>query len=342
MATNPKSAELPHSERNDWQIIAPYFEKVLDAARPLRGAIEAYADETSDVQAKKRLRSLAADLGNSRSVDEVFNYGNDIDPARMEALNWGSLRHKRKLKSSAKRPQSMANSTNRMVWRTLGYPLLVLTALLLFGLLMWNALIPQFRSMFDEFQLPLPPPTELVLGMRPFLIAGIFVCASAFLMWTLRKRIFGRGLRQRVAFRVPILGFVYRSSSYGKLCHILSILLRHGAPIEPALRVAARATLPKTLADNADRLAETSPDFTPAASAAQFPRRLVVAMRTPLDNQQRSELLSELAEDLYARATRRSLLFWEPLLICFTGMGVGFVAIALFMPLVSLVTNLSG
>lgn len=341
-----KPAELPHSKREDWQAVSPYFEKVLESARPFRGAIQACADETRDSLEKKRLLSLASDLGNGCSVDEVFDYGNDIDPSRIEALCWGSRRqHEARLSlSSSIRPQAAVNAANRNVWRTLGYPLIVILCLLIFGMALSSIIIRPFQEIFDDFGLPLPPPTRIVLGLRPYLILGVLACAATLLLWTYRKRVIGSQLRKGISFRVPVIGFIYRNAAFGKLCHIVSILIRHGAPMGPTLRIAGRATLPESLADSADRLAVPVTELGPPGTTGStygFPRRLVLAMKTSLDDSERCQLLSELADDFYARATHRSTAFWEPIIIILAGLAVAFIALSLFMPLLSLITNLS-
>lgn len=341
----PPAAQPPHSAQEDWQQVAPFLDEILNAARPYRGAIEACAEEATRHSQKQRLLQIAHDLSENRQADEVFNFGHDMDPSHIEALQWNtSNRRDRHVQEHSPRFSSPSNPTadaDRAVWNTIAYPGFTLLAVLLLALMMWSAIIPEFQVLFDDFELPLPPPTEMVLAMRPFIVAANILCIAAIVTWALRRWIFHQSFRRWLSFKVPFFGYIYRNAAYGKHCHLVSILLEAGAPLAPAMRVASRGTLPEQAAKAVSQLVDSRSPIAPPRSA-RFPNRMFLTMQSTLNDQDKGAVFRELSRDLCARANHPGSDFLQPLMVFLVGLMIGFVIISLFMPLVSLVTNLAG
>lgn len=338
----------PPSPSEDWQAVAPSFERILESARPFRPAIAALVDETNGRQHKQQLRDLLDALDRDASVDAVFDEGEDIDPLRLEALDWRPEKEPNtKQTSPFSLQEDSAAEANKAVWRTVGYPATLALGLLGFSFLMWHILVPEMNSVFDDFELPLPPLTELVLNARPFILAGMFLCVGILIGWMFLPALIPASLRRTIAFLLPWIGKIYRNQAYGKFCHVLSIMLGAGAPRDAAIRVASRATLPKFVARKMEGITRVNNLPKESAFASTFsklsraPQRLAFLLQSDIADSKRSGALRELAADYYFRSTDGSQAYFAPIVVFVAGLMVIFTIIGLFMPLVSLITNLS-
>ncbi len=128
------------------------------------------------------------------------------------------------------------------------YPVVVLTfALVLFGFLCVFVL-PQFETIFHDFQLSLPPVTQLVLavGRHPIEYAVIPVVAVlvglVLVRLILRSSEAGRYLWARSLYTIPIAGTLVRAARLAAFTELLAILVDHETPLPEAFRLAGQAT----------------------------------------------------------------------------------------------------
>jgi type IV pilus assembly protein PilC len=210
--------------------------------------------------------------------------------------------------------------------------------------------VPIFSSMFEEFQLPLPPSTQLIIRMSDALRYNllevitvlVFSLATIGLLWyvALRRAWFDRLFGSLAAGRSSNLVAMQR------MITSLAELLRLGIPLPDALywsgRVAGNALYARAAARLASRA--SGPGSAVRLESKHLPRTLttVLTMEAPL--QSRIGLLREIGQ-IYQRRSRQRLGWLLALLpslaTILLGLFVGFVVIALFMPLVSLVSSLS-
>ncbi len=122
------------------------------------------------------------------------------------------------------------------------YPVLVVCA-------MWMGLnaflmfvVPDFRELFDGFEVELPLSTQLLLGASKLVRdAGAGMALGGplivFAMLTLLSAWTG-GPVQRVMRSMPLVGSGLRSAGLSRFSHLLAVILRHDAPVPAALRAA--------------------------------------------------------------------------------------------------------
>lgn len=241
------------------------------------------------------------------------------------------------------------------------YPLL-LAAIGLTLVCGWGAFVlPIFREMFDEFGLRLPAPTRLVFwvsdqlttyALRTLLVVAVG-CAMviSFVRWwrarALTNRIFGR----------LVAGTTENLRAMSRLTGTLAELLGLQLPLASALRFAGQASGHRYFADAATRAANSAnvntAENTTANSAeagvpvdptGRLPQSVVYALTAGHAGQPSVAVLRELAM-IYRQIAQsrqdRSLGSLPVIGVVLVGLFVGFVVIALFMPLVSMVTSLA-
>jgi len=217
------------------------------------------------------------------------------------------------LLSAAERPRS----TVSLVWASVAYPLIIVGVAILVVAILSAMVVPMFASMFEDFGLQLPLATRAVISLAqfmstiwgPLIVAAGCVAIGRWLMITRSPR----GARAAEAFT-----------------RALASLAAAEVPRADALDLAAAAA--QVRPSLATKPARRGPLTTAALEALSY------------EPQAAGVLLSAIADCHKDRARGGlSVTQWliGPLAIGLVGIFVGFIVIALFMPLISLVNALS-
>jgi type IV pilus assembly protein PilC len=281
--------------------------------------------------------------------------------------------------------QERAESLKRKVKGAMIYPVVVVTVAVCILTFIMIKIVPEFRKIFIEFDLPLPAMTELLVSISDwcvtywYLIPGIPVT-----IWLtvklIRKFRHGRIGWDQFVIKVPIFGNLIEKNILARTTRTLGTLVASGVPILEALNItrdtAGNATFERMYTKISEAIREgeaiakpmkehSVPGFHPMAAFFWFafiggPIGLLIYL---LKYKQRivddivvnmvdvGEETGELDTMLYKVAdtydeevavlTEGLTKLMEPLLILFLGGAVGFIVIALFIPLVKLIEGLS-
>jgi type IV pilus assembly protein PilC len=206
--------------------------------------------------------------------------------------------------------------------------------------------VPMLANMFKEMGQALPLPTRIVIAISDFLSGwgGLIVLISFILFivgiqqW--RKTESGLRTTDRIAMNIPVMGMLIRKVAVAKFTRTMGTLLTSGVPILEGLIIVARTAGNKIIEEaimvTRQSVSEGKTLAEPLNKSKVFPpmvnQMIAVGEATgALDN-----MLNKIA-DFYdeevdsAVAALTSLL--EPMLMIFLGVTVGFVIIAMYMPI---------
>jgi type IV pilus assembly protein PilC len=237
---------------------------------------------------------------------------------------------------------------------TLIYPsVLVATALLVVTYVVTYAM-PRFAELYHELNVPLPAPTQILLAialpLRTYFLVFIVVIALvaiSILLWTRSQA--GALAIDRVKPRLPILGEVWLKSQIAQFARTLSTLLAGGTPLVPALHTASAAIgspLISTSVDSAaDRVKEGKSLHASLADAQLVPQLALEMIEVGEASGSLAAMLTSVAEfyeeEVGIRLQRT--LTWIPIVILVVmAIVVGFILIALYLPMFSLQVGTSG
>jgi type IV pilus assembly protein PilC len=227
------------------------------------------------------------------------------------------------------------------------YPLFLVWVLFSVTTFLMVAIMPKFKRIFDEFGMTLPAVTrglieawsnsELVgplVGLG-FLGAGTLVALVAF--------------SPVARWYVPGAGRLYRWEVQGQVLRLLGTLTDVGTPAPAALRLLADAEgFPPPAATRLTAAAAAAERGEPLADALRANGLVPSGMAPLIAAGERAGtlawVLSELGDHLAARSVRlvrRASLVVAPACVAVVGAGVGFVALAGFLPLITILTGLA-
>ncbi len=235
-------------------------------------------------------------------------------------------------------------------WRIVSYPLVLSGLVLVVGLGAMTYLVPMFRRIFIDFDTELPEITLWVLNLSGLIVElgrwwpGLLGLAVVAGVWCAAFPA-GRRWFRGVIRLLPGLGATLREGSLAVTAETLAILIDLELPLPQALRRAAELCDDPRLAADLDRAAEGFGQGRPAMEAAgPLPRSLRAIVSAERDRGWLVDALRTLGLMSQTRATIQTRMLphlIEPMVIFLIGIGLFFVVVALFMPLVKLLNDLS-
>jgi type IV pilus assembly protein PilC len=229
----------------------------------------------------------------------------------------------------------------RTIKSALTYPAVIL--LMSFGTVgvLVTFVLPKFASFFKSFGAKLPLPARILVGMANFFSATGIYLAAGFAVFATVAVIFlrspgGRIFRDRMFLRAPLIGEIVRLAVIERFCRVFGAMIHAGVPLPDAMRAAADSArnivFVRALENAREEMLRGSGIAGPIRESGLFPRAAVQMMQVgedtgSLDHQ--LETAGEYYEGELGHKVKQLTTLFEPAVIVFMGLIVGFVAIAL-------------
>jgi len=245
-----------------------------------------------------------------------------------------------------------AQSLARKVRGAMIYPAAVISVAVGIVSFIMVYIIPKFKSIFDDFGTELPAMTKMLINMSDFMVNYFYLIpAIPFGIWLMmkiiRKNKTGAFVTDWLVLRVPILGSIIEKSTVARTARTLGTLLASGVPILEGLIIARDTAGNQVFVRafqgiyNAIREGETM--AVPLKEARICDDMVVNMVDVGEETGALDNMLYKVA-DVYDEEVSVlvdglvSLL--EPLMVVVLGLIVGFIVIALFLPLIKLLNEL--
>ena len=315
----------------------------VKAGIPLTDALVTIGDETEDVALRRAISALTDDLRNGGLLSvaaaghpEVFpNYYVGI---LQSAELTGQL--DTALESLAEYLEREIDTRSKVVG-ALSYPMVVMVMAFGTVLLLAGYVLPQFKPLFEELNAELPIPTRMMLFFSRFFTDLWFVTAAFFavvfaVMTFLFKHPVGIIWKQRLVLKIPVIGGIVDYSILERFCRILGAMVKAGVPLPEGLKTTTQATsnivYSERLEIAREQMLEGRGFSGPLIETELFPgaakQMFKVGEETGTLDDQLEIAAIYFDRELESRIKRFTTLF-EPIMIVFVGLIVGFVAVAL-------------
>jgi type IV pilus assembly protein PilC len=229
----------------------------------------------------------------------------------------------------------------RAITSALLYPTLVLLMSFVTVGVLTIYVMPKFRVFFDQLNAKLPLATRILLSLTgwlgnswPYLAAGL-VAVVAFLV-VVGRTDWGRARRDRFLIHAPAVGDLTQHAILERFCRVLSAMVTAGVPLPDALSITADAAnnvvFKSGINTAREEMLRGGGFAEPLRRTKLFPSAITQMFRVGEDTGSLDDQLQTAAtyyeRELNYRIKRFTSLF-EPVVIVFVGLIVGFVAIAL-------------
>jgi type IV pilus assembly protein PilC len=188
--------------------------------------------------------------------------------------------------------------------------------------------------------------SEVMTTKLPLVIVGIV--ALVFVLKLLAKTPKGARLLDAFKLSMPIFGNLIRKTVVGRFTRTLGTLMSSGVPVLQALNIvrdtAGNEVIANAVSQIHDAVKEGENMAPPIESSGVFPPMVVSMVQVGEETGELPEMLMKISDsydDEVDNAVAGLTSIIEPLLIVFLALIVGTIVIALFLPLISIIGNLS-
>ena len=246
-----------------------------------------------------------------------------------------------------------AESLKRKVKGAMIYPCAVITvATLIVGFIMYY-IIPKFKKIFDDFGTELPGMTVLLINISDSVVNYWYLGPAApFALWLMLKIIkknkTGAYVVDWISLRIPLLGMIFKKAIVARTCRTLGTLIASGVPILEALSItrdtAGNTVFYKSYEHIIAAIREGETMAVPLRETHTVDEMVVNMVDVGEETGALDNMLYKVA-DVYDEEVgvlvEGLVNLLEPLMVVCLGLIVGFIVIALFMPLIKLLNDLS-
>jgi type IV pilus assembly protein PilC len=247
-----------------------------------------------------------------------------------------------------------SQSLKRKIKGAMVYPIVVITvAVTIVGFILYF-IIPKFEAIFSDFGVDLPNMTIFLIKASKFVVEYAPACIAApFVAWIIIKLLYktkiGAYVLDWIVLRIPVMGQIAGKSTVARTMRTLGTLVQSGVPILESIAIvretADNAVFERCFTRIYDSIREGETISVPLKQSRLVDDIVVNMIDVGEETGDLDTMLNKIADNYDEEVevlveTLMSLL--EPLMIVVLGSIVGFIVIALFLPLVQLISKLSG
>jgi type IV pilus assembly protein PilC len=329
---------------------------LIDSGLPLLRSLNVLARQERDKLLKKTINKVADSVqGGSTFSDALALHPrvfNDLYVNMVKAGEVGGVLEL-VLNRLSEFQEKAAKIKNKVI-SAMVYPIIVMTMAVGILCFLLVFIVPKFESIFHEMlgDKPLPPVTQFVIGAsglvkdHGLVLLGVVVAAVTIYKFIGRTRR-GRLVIDSFKLRMPLFGNLNRKTAISRFARTLGTLVTSGVPILQALNItretAGNAAIAAAIAQVHDSVKEGESIVQPLEASRAFPPMVVSMIDVGEETGKLPEMLLKIADvfdDEVDNAVAALTSMLEPIMIVFLAVIVGTIVLALFTPLISIITGL--
>jgi type IV pilus assembly protein PilC len=359
-AATAKPLKVKRGGKVKMKILTTYTRQLatlIDAGLPLLRSLNTLARQERNPVMRNTMTALSASVESGSTFSEalaqhpaIFNklYVNMVKAGELGGVLEIVLARLAEFQEKAQRIKGKV--TSAMV-----YPIVVLTIAVLILCFLLAFIVPKFQKIFAD-ALPndsLPAITLWVMAASHLLVAQWYIVIGAVVGGVFFFKIFssttaGAIVLDRIYLRLPIFGDLISKTAISRFSRTLGTLISSGVPILQALNItrdtAGNHVLAIAIGKIHDSVKEGESVVGPMESSGVFPPMVTSMVQVGEETGQLPDMLVKVA-DVYEGevdnvvSSLTSVL--EPIMIVMLAVIVGVIVLALFMPMVKMITGMS-
>ncbi len=323
---------------------------MVEAGIPILQGLEALQDQVTQPFLKKVLTNVRDDIQVGSSLSSAFaKHPTVFDTLFVNMVRVGETGGV--LSKILDRVASYMEKTlklKRKVKSALIYPSVVITMAIGITTLLLVKVVPTFAGIYDSFNQELPPMTQTLITVSNILkkFLGwiiLFLIGAIYLLARWHKTEKGALILDGALLRLPIFGELLRKVAISRFSRTLATLIQSGVPILESLDIVKKTIGNKVIeivVENVkNNVREGTSIVAPLSKSGVFPPMVVRMISIGEKSGEMEKMLLKVAEfydDQVDAAVDGLTSVIEPLIIGVLGIIVGFIVIALFLPIINI------
>jgi type IV pilus assembly protein PilC len=322
----------------------------MEARLPIVDGLRSIASQENSQRLKLALENIATQIESGSSVAQAMEMHKELFGDVYVEMVRSTEKSGRLIEVLSLLAQTLEKQyeINKSIKGAMMYPACVISVLGLAVSVLLVFVVPRFAEMFASREVPLPMPTQIVLGLSGFLRSYWYVLGAAIGggVYGLKRAWANPAARGRIdtfLHAIPYLKLILQGQAISRFANILGLSLRSGVCLLDALDMSGRASGRPLLQSDAEKLRdqvneggrlsdviETCQYFPP------FTRRMIAAGEEAGELPRMCEIIARNYDSEVTHLTKNISTFIEPILIVVLAVVVLFIALAMFMPLWSM------
>jgi type IV pilus assembly protein PilC len=329
---------------------------LIDSGLPLLRGLSVLSKQERDPVLKRTIDSLADSVQSGNTFSEslaqhpfIFNdlYVNMVRAGELGGMLEVALNRLAEF-------QEKAAKIKNKVAAAMVYPIIVLTMSIGILSFLLVFIVPKFEAIFHDMlgDKRLPAITIFVIGFSGFVKAHALALSGAIAAIVITCKLAlrtrrGRAVADHLKLRLPLFGDLLRKTAISRFARTLGTLITSGVPILQAFNItretAGNMVLAQAIGQVHDSVKEGESIAQPLEASGAFPPMVISMIDVGEETGQLPEMLLKIAEvydDEVDNSVAALTSVLEPMMIVFLAVIVGTIVIALFMPLISIISTL--
>ena len=348
----------PRVKAKELTLFTRQLATLVDAGLPLLRGLRVLQRQTNNTTLKNALQSMSESVESGSTFSEALA----LHPRIFDNLFINMVRAGEaggvlelvltRLSEFMEKSEKIKNK----VKSAMTYPIVVLIAAVGITGFLLMTVIPKFEEIFLDLLegKSLPAITRFVIGASNVLknyflvVAGVIAAIVILIrLWAATKG--GRLVMDHVKTRLPVFGTLIRRTAIARFTRTLGTLMASGVPVLQALTIvrdtSGNAVYAEALQRVHDSVKEGETMAAPMEQTKAFPPMVISMVEVGEETGTLPDMLTRIAdtyEDEVDNAVAALTSILEPIMIIFLAVIVGTIVIAMFLPLVSIITTLGG
>jgi len=331
----------------DVQSFTAQLAVMIRAGISLRSAIEGISEQTPNPKFKDMLMQIRKDIESGRQFsDALLRYPRTFSPLYINMIKASELSggFSKMLDRIAIYLDQQIDTRNQ-VRGAMIYPGIILCMAISVTIFLLTFVLPRFTSLFAGKEALLPLPTKMLLAMSDFMINYWYivialVVACAWGIALMLKTEWGKLAFDKTKLRVPLFRSLFRALYISRSLHTMGQLINAGVPMLDTLAITADISgniLYKRMWRTVYGAVKQGKKIAaPLQRTPLLPKSVIQMISAGEESGKLGEVLDEVST-YYARELRAVIktvtAMIEPLMIVLMGGIVGFIAMAIILPI---------
>lgn len=315
----------------------------VKAGIPITEALTTIGDEATDVALRRAITTMVDDLRNGGLLSTAAAQHPQVFPNYYIGILQAAELTGRLDESLDQLASYIAREmdTRAKVIGALAYPLVVMSLAMVTVVILAGYVLPQFKPLFEELDADLPLSTRTMLFVARFFTDLWYITAIGTLLFFsavafLAFHPTGKEIWQRISLKLPMLGGIVEYAILERFCSVLHTMLRAGVAVPSAMETTTEAVANVVYREQLEiarqQMLEGSGFTQPLIETELFPGAARQMFKVGEETGTLDDQLGVAAEYFNRELEYRIKAFttaFEPIMIIFVGLVVGFVAVSL-------------
>ena len=334
----------------DLAIFTRQFSVMIDAGLPLVQCLEILGAQQADKGFQKIIAAVRSDVEQGATLQTALSKHpkafNDLYVNMVGAGETGGI-----LDLILQRLSGYIEKSVKLTGKVKGamtYPITVIIIAITVVAIIMVKVIPVFSAMYEGLGSALPYPTQVCIMISNVMIHySYLVVIFGFLAFTGIKQYYktpqGKLMIDNLILKIPVIGDMLRKVAVARFCRTLGTLTSSGVPILEGMDITARTAgnmvIQNAILKSREAVEQGRNIAGPLAETKVFPPMVIQMVGVGEATGALDAMLSKVAdfyEDEVDNAVGAMTAMMEPLIIAVLGGIIGFIVVAMYMPIFNL------